>query len=139
MSSPEIGTGELIRSRSDRGQGSIEFVGTLPMMLAVLVILWQCALTGYTFALAGNAADKGVRAGTVSEMIWLPPFGRALACKKAAEEDLPGPWREDAYVNCGPEGDLVTADVRLKVPLLFPGGPSTGLTIPVESAAVREN
>ncbi|WOX22363.1 pilus assembly protein [Streptomyces solicathayae] len=138
MSSPGIGAGALTRSRDDRGQGTIEFVGTVPMMLAVLVILWQCALVGYTFSLAGNAADKGVRAGTVTDWIWVPG-GRELACEKAGEEDLPGPWREGADIDCWPDGDLVKATVNLKVPLLFPGGPKMDIRIPGESAAVREN
>ena len=79
MGSPEIRAGARTRSGDDRGQISIEFAGTFPLMLLVLVVLWQCALIGYTFSLAGNAADRGVRAGTVSERIWLPG-GREMAC-----------------------------------------------------------
>ncbi|WP_372454296.1 TadE/TadG family type IV pilus assembly protein [Streptomyces tardus] len=46
----------------DRGQATVEFLGMLPLILLVLVLCWQFVLVGYTFVLAGNAADKGARA-----------------------------------------------------------------------------
>ena len=48
----------------DLGQTAIEFVGVTPLIILLLAVLWQCALIGYTFSLAGNAADVGARAGT---------------------------------------------------------------------------
>jgi hypothetical protein len=96
------------RLRDDRGQSVIEFTGMVPIILVTLAVLWQSALVGYTFVLAGNAADKGV----------------------AAEEDLTGGW--SATVDCGPDGDLYTAEVALEVPLLFPG---VNLPITVEGRA----
>ncbi|KOG37521.1 hypothetical protein ADK38_47275, partial [Streptomyces varsoviensis] len=47
------------RLGGDRGQVAVEFVGVLPLILVVLVVVWQCVLVGYTYSLAGNAADKG--------------------------------------------------------------------------------
>ena len=137
MGSPEIRAGARTRSGDDRGQISIEFAGTFPLMLLVLVVLWQCALIGYTFSLAGNAADRGVRAGTVSERIWLPG-GREMACEDAGREDLPEEWRE-ADIDCWRDGDLVKAEVKLKIPVLFPGGPKVDIKVKGDSAAAREN
>ena len=55
------------RGRAGPGQTVIEFVGVVPLILLLLVALWQCALVGYTFVLAGNAADEGARAGAAAE------------------------------------------------------------------------
>jgi hypothetical protein len=106
-------TGPAPRIRDDRGQSAIEFTGMVPIILVTLAVLWQSALVGYTFVLAGNAADKAVAAGTRTE------GGGAAACAAAAEEDLTGGW--SAAVTCGQEGDLYKAEVLLEVPLLFPG------------------
>lgn len=101
---------------SDAGQVSIEFLGMTPLILLTLVLVWQAVLVGYTFTLAGNAADEAVRAGTAA-----PPGGaRQAACSAAGRKDLSAAWRGDATVSCGGSG-YVTADVSLKVPALFPG------------------
>ncbi|WP_093721308.1 TadE/TadG family type IV pilus assembly protein [Streptomyces sp. DI166] len=100
--------------RRDRGQVTIEFLGMTPLILLTLVLLWQCALLGYTFTLAANSADMAARAGTAAE-------DRQGACQAAGLEHLPGAWTGGAKVTCGESGGLVTADVHLKVPVLFPG------------------
>lgn len=122
-----------LRARDDRGQAAVEFTGLIPLILVTAILLWQAALVGYTFALAGNAADEAVRAGTVAEY----PQTRTAACKEAGEKNLPDAW--DSQIVCNEEGDLVEAQVDLDVPLLFPGSVSFGLTVPGRSAAVRES
>ncbi|MFI6104522.1 TadE family protein [Streptomyces sp. NPDC051310] len=112
----------------DRGQTVIEFTGTLPLILVTLALLWQAALVGYTFSLAGNAADKGVRAGTV---------GGAAACRAAAGEDMPGAWA--AEYDCGADGDLYRTTARVQVPLLFPGGFDLPISIDGEAAVPHED
>ncbi|MFI9152138.1 TadE/TadG family type IV pilus assembly protein [Streptomyces sp. NPDC053367] len=118
------------RRLGDRGQVTIEFLGMTPTILVTLVVLWQCVLVGYTYTLAGHAADEAVRAGTASE-------GQS-ACSEAGLADLPSAWEGGASVNCGGDGDYVTADVRLQVPILFPG--VIGFPLPVEghAGAVQE-
>ncbi|MEU0086547.1 pilus assembly protein [Streptomyces sp. NPDC006274] len=101
------------RASGDRGQSVIEFTGMVPIILVTLAVLWQSALVGYTFVLAGNAADKAVAAGARAD------GGGAAACARAAREDVTGGW--SAAVTCGEGGDLYTAEVALDVPLLFPG------------------
>jgi hypothetical protein len=122
-----------LRARDDRGQAAVEFTGLIPLILITAILLWQAALVGYTFALAGNAADEAVRAGTVAES----PQTRTDACREAGEQNLPDAWSAD--INCAEEGDLVKARVDLDVPLLFPGSVNFGLTVPGRSAAVRES
>ncbi|MBZ4318462.1 AAA family ATPase [Streptomyces huiliensis] len=92
----------------DRGQVAVEFAGIFPMILVALAVVWQCVLVGYTYSLAGHAADRAARAGAV---------GRD--CAEAARADLPGEWRTGA-IDCGREGDVYKATVKLKVPVLVP-------------------
>ncbi|OKI09764.1 septum formation initiator [Streptomyces sp. CB02923] len=116
----------------DRGQVSVEFLGLTPLILAVLVLLWQFVLVGYTYTLAAHSADKGARAGTATET------GGAGACAAAAKEDLPGAWAGSATVGCGAEGGLWKATVGLKVPVLFPGAGTFPWTVTGTAGAAEE-
>ncbi|MER5274745.1 TadE family protein [Streptomyces sp. NPDC002809] len=113
--SGSVSGGRRRRTRSDRGQTAIEFVGTLPLILVTLAVMWQAGLVCYTWVLAGNAADKGVRAAAVAES------SPESACRQAVREDVPDAWDTTALRCGGGFGDLVTAKVRVKVPLIFPG------------------
>ncbi|MFI5683758.1 TadE family protein [Streptomyces sp. NPDC051636] len=121
------------RPEGDRGQVSIEFLGMTPLILLTLVLMWQCVLVGYTFTLAGNAADEAARAGTAA-----PPAGsRQSACEQAGLKHLSAAWRGDASVKCSPAG-YVTADVEIKVPVLFPGLISFPVTVHGHAGTVEE-
>ncbi|GAB1337538.1 septum formation initiator [Streptomyces sp. E-15] len=121
------------RPGGDRGQVSVELLGMTPLILLTLVLVWQAVLAGYTFTLAGNAADEAVRAGTA-----VPPGERAGACREAALKHLPDAWRSGAGVPpCGGSG-YVTADVDLKVPVLFPGFIDFPVTVHGHAGAVEE-
>ncbi|WP_306189582.1 TadE/TadG family type IV pilus assembly protein [Streptomyces sp. MK5] len=125
-----VGAGRRLRLRlrSDSGQVAIEFLGMAPTIVITLVLLWQCVLLGYTYTLAGNAADEAVRAGAVGK-----------ACQQAGEKDLPGAWQDGADIACDGTGTgYVQATVRLKVPVLLPG--LIGFPIPVtgHAGAVEE-
>ncbi|MET9557339.1 TadE family protein [Streptomyces sp. NPDC006645] len=123
-----------LRARDDRGQAAVEFTGVIPLILVTAVLLWQAAMIGYTFSLAGNAADEAVRAGTVAEA----PRTRTDACREAGEKNLPEAWSAD--IHCQEDGDLVKAEVDLDIPFLFPGSINIPFTsVPGRSAAVRES
>ncbi|QMV21968.1 AAA family ATPase [Streptomyces sp. SCUT-3] len=115
----------------DRGQVAIETLGLTPMILAVLVVLWQFVLTGYTFTLAGNAADEAVRAAAAAE------GDPGAAADAAARAHLPGAW--NASVSTGSGGGMVTADVRLRVPVLFPGGVDFPFSVTGSAGAAQED
>lgn len=138
MSNPQIraderGTAAVrARLRDDRGQAAVEFTGMMPIILITAVMLWQAALVGYTFSLAGNAADEAVRAATAAD-----PGTRQQACQEAGEKHLPDAWASE--ITCDPGTELVTARVDLDVPLLFPGSINLPITIPGRSAAVKES
>ncbi|MEU5398613.1 TadE family protein [Streptomyces sp. NPDC005963] len=116
------------RLGDDRGQAAVEFTGTIPIILITIVLMWQAALTGYTFALAGNAADEAVRAGVV---------GGDGACQAAGQAHLPAAWQGPGF-SCGESGEHYRATVALDVPLLFPGV-SFSVTVRGEAAAPRED
>ncbi|UIX31120.1 AAA family ATPase [Streptomyces sp. GQFP] len=104
--------------RGDRGAVTLEFAGMFPLLLVVMSILWQCALYGYTYSLAGNAADEAARAATAAYA--LDSGGYEGACESAGGEHLPGAW-SGATIDCGPEGEVMKATVSAQVPLFFPG------------------
>ncbi|MFD4025096.1 TadE family protein [Streptomyces sp. NPDC058576] len=103
------------RDRRDRGQTAVEFLGMTPFIILIMLVLWECALIGYTFSLAGNAADVGARKGSGAE------FAPRAACEAGAMKDLPDAWRKAADVDCGGGSGLYEATVELKVPVLVPG------------------
>ncbi|MEU7643432.1 AAA family ATPase [Streptomyces huasconensis] len=101
----------------DRGAVTLEFAGMFPLLLAVVAILWQCALYGYTYSLAGNAADEAARAATAAYAVGEDGAG---ACSDAAQEHLPAAW-QDAEVSCTDGGLVWKARVSVDVPVFFPG------------------
>ncbi|MGW0701347.1 TadE/TadG family type IV pilus assembly protein [Streptomyces sp. NPDC002867] len=111
---------------------AVEFVGMLPLIAAVCVLLWQSALLGYTYIRAGNAADEGARQGAADA------YGQSSdqRCRSAAREDL-GSWNGD--IACGPaSGGMYAADVTLKVPVLFPGFVDFPFEVEGHASAVDE-
>ncbi|MFF9192124.1 MULTISPECIES: pilus assembly protein [Streptomyces] len=125
-----------LRDRSrwrDSGQVTVEFLGMLPTIIVTLVVLWQLVLVGYTFTLAGNAADEAVRAATAAER-----GARQGACEEAGRDKLPGAWEGGAGVDCGTAGGFVTADVEIRVPVLFPGTVSFPFDVRGHAGAVEE-
>lgn len=72
----------------DRGQVAIEFLGMTPLIILTLVLMWQFVLVGYTYTLAGNAADEAVRAGTAATR-----GEREAACQQAGLDKLSDAWK----------------------------------------------
>ncbi|MFI6939606.1 AAA family ATPase [Streptomyces sp. NPDC050418] len=122
------------RPRGDDGSVTLEFAGMAPVIFAVIAILWQCVLYGYTYSLAGNAADEGARAGAVAAVRGEDPV---VACERAARENLPGAWKDSFDAGCGREGDLYKANVSVDVPLFFPGF-DAGWSVDGEGGAIWE-
>jgi pilus assembly protein CpaE len=117
MDAPAEADGEsrglLSRLSGERGQTSVEFAGILPLLLVVIILLWQIGLVGYTFMLAGHAAREGARELAIDTTD--TKKDRPYADK--AVEDLPKAWRKGTTVD---RSDDQTVRVRIKVPILFP-------------------
>ncbi|MDT0452463.1 P-loop NTPase [Streptomyces hesseae] len=116
------------RFGGDRGQVAVEFVGILPLILVALAVVWQCVLVGYSYSLAGHAADKGARAGAV---------GRD--CAAAARADMPKSWHTEPSCGPGPAAGVYSASVRVKVPVLFPGAADWPWTVESTAGVARED
>lgn len=123
----------LVGRGRDRGQTAIEFLGVTPLIILLCVALWQCALIGYTFSLAANAADEAAHAGAISE------GSRGHACRDASEKNLPKVWREGMKrTNCDDSSGLYKATVKLRVPVLVPGVFNLPMTIEGNAASPLE-
>ncbi|KPH97473.1 response regulator receiver protein [Actinobacteria bacterium OK074] len=117
-SSPsDRGALSLRRRGGDRGSVTVEFAGMFPMVLAVMAILWECVLYGYTYSLAGNAADEAARAATAAYAV---DDDYQAQCATAGAKNLPAAWK-GADIVCAPDGTLMKATVTAQVPLFFPG------------------
>ncbi|MEU6081445.1 AAA family ATPase [Streptomyces sp. NPDC047108] len=115
----------------DSGQVAIEFLGMVPLIALVLILVWQCALLGYTYTLAGNAADEAARAATAAD--------GAGPCADVATDELPQGWQDSGpEINCFREPGLWKAEVGLKVPVLFPGAVDFPVTVWGEAGAAEE-
>ncbi|WP_328915797.1 MULTISPECIES: AAA family ATPase [unclassified Streptomyces] len=117
------------RMRGDRGQVTLETLGMTPVILITLILVWQAVLAGYTFTLAGNAADQAARAAAVGD-----------SAAEAARSDLPGAW---ASGMTGPDvrpadGGQIEVTLGLKVPVLFPGAIDFPITVHGHAATVDE-
>ncbi|WP_221347688.1 AAA family ATPase [Streptomyces beigongshangae] len=131
--SSDKGSLSLRRKGGDRGAVTLEFAGMFPILLVVMAILWQCVLYGYTYSLAGNAADEAARAATAAYAVDGDVGG---ACGTAGGEHLPGAW-DGASISCGVEGQVMKATVTAQVPLFFPGF-DAGWTVDAEAGAALE-
>ena len=94
------------RRDSERGQASVEFLGTLPAALLVLLVAWQLVLAGQATWLAGNAARVAARAQAVD--------GDPAAAARGA---LPSYLRRRLQVAADERGGRV--DVRVHVPFVL--------------------
>ena len=92
--------------RDERGQASIEFVGLLPLVLAVLVGAMQVMILAYTAHAASEAARDGARAYSLDQ-----------APEAAARNSLPGAIALVGVSTYGPNhGVRVTVEAP---PMLF--------------------
>lgn len=111
------------RVSSERGSIAAEFVGLILPIFAVLMLVWQFILTGYTIVQANRAADDGARYLAI-ERPHDDADGNELRdlIQDAAEARLHGHWRRQMSVT-----DVVTAseqeevEVQIDVPMLAPG------------------
>ena len=69
-----------------------------PLIIVTLVLVWQFVLLGYTYTLAGNAADEAVRAATAARA-----GGAGGGVPAGGTDKLPGAWQAAPTVSCGGE------------------------------------
>ncbi|MFZ3559536.1 AAA family ATPase [Streptomyces sp. BH055] len=127
-------SGRRARRRGDKGAVTLEFAAMFPLVLVVMGLMWQCVLWGYTYSLAGNAADEAARAATSAYASGADGQG---ACDAAGRKNLPGAW-QGADISCPDSSGVVTqATVTVDVPLFFPGV-NPGWKVTGEAGAATE-
>ena len=98
---------EHLEDRGERGQASVELIGSIPALLVAVLIAVQLVAAGHALWSAALASRAGARASLV---------GRDPA--RAARLALPRLLRDGAKVSDGRE-----VSVRVAVPRLLPGLP----------------
>jgi pilus assembly protein CpaE len=126
---PERSKSIAARFAGESGQATIETVGILPMLLLLLIVLWQIVLVGMTFVFSGHAARAGARAFAVGQ-----------DARQAALNAIPGEWGGDT-THVTPQLPQSTSDpqdiegsvtVSMCVPVLIPG---TGCAVRIPTIA----
>jgi pilus assembly protein CpaE len=113
------GRGLIARLGGERGQSSAEAMGLVPVLLLFVLALWQLGLVGYTYVLAGHAAQEGARMMAVNPTDGEPDDAAYKKIRTRAMGEVPKAWRGDAEVRV--PDDQSTVAVRLKVPVVVPG------------------
>lgn len=96
------------KSRANHGQANIEFVGTVPVVLLVLALVWQLVLAGQTAWMTSNAARVAARAQAV---------GRNP--EQAARSALPGYLEKKLVVKGSKKDGDGSVSVKVTMPLLL--------------------
>ncbi len=95
-----------------------------PILLVTVLLLWQIAITGYTYVAAGHAAREGARELATDPTDPADEKGMSQnerdkqPYRVAARNDLQHAWRGSSEVELRGK---VTVSVRLSVPVLIPG------------------
>jgi len=103
-----------VRLRDESGQASVELLGLLPYLLVAGLFVWQLLLATWAVTSASNAARTGSRVEA-----------RGGDGRKAALDALDAALREHARSRIAGE----RAEVRVRIPLLFPGLSTRDLTV----------
>ncbi len=99
-------------SRGESGQAALEFTGMFPVVMLLVLLLWQVGLTAVSLALTGHAADEAARAAAVGGDV------------SSALDTVPSWFAQDMTVSRTPGGDAVR--VHTNLPILSPGFTATG-------------
>ncbi len=116
----------LFSRGDDSGSAIVELLGMAPFALALLLVLWQVVIIGWTYTMGEHAVREGARelavAGLVGEQV-----------EQVVRDELPASMRDGVSISTG--ASTVSADIR--VPLLAPRW-MTPWTITVQQGTVRE-
>ena len=109
----------------DSGQGTLELVGLFPLILLVLLFIWQAVLMGIGAHYAANSAQEGARAAAVGGDV-----------DQAARAAVPASFAKDMSVVRSPGGSRVT--VHIRPPLFMLGAKPLDVDLSASSSTVSE-
>ncbi|MFE5511188.1 TadE/TadG family type IV pilus assembly protein [Streptomyces sp. NPDC056529] len=99
--------------RDDRGQAALEFLGWLPVLLLVGLLVVQLGLGAFAAQQAGTAARAAAR-------VVADPDAETSA-QQAAQEAVSGWLADGTHADENDWGDGVTVIVTVEVPSVIPG------------------
>lgn len=112
---------------AEDGQATLEFVGTIWLVITLMVVMWQVALWGVSAAYTSHAADEAAREAGIGSSI--------EQVTHEAEDSVPKWFRSDMHVTRTASG---TVKVRSELPILLPAVSVDGLSFTSEVEVVEE-
>jgi pilus assembly protein CpaE len=113
---------------AEDGQATLEFVGTIWLVITLMVVMWQVALWGVSAAYTSHAADEAAREAGIGSSIEKITY--------EAENSVPRFFRSDMHVTRTASG---TVKVRSELPILLPAVSVDGLSFTSEVEVVEED
>ena len=121
---PEPSRSRRRRGRdAEEGQAALEFTGMFPLVVLLVLLVWQVGLTTAALALTGHAADEGARHAALGQDVT-----RAL--------DTVPSWFARSMTVTESGADVVR--VRTELPILVPGFSPAGWSFTSEVGVVDE-
>src|SRR6185437_12038482 len=115
---PERSKSIAARFAGESGQATIETVGVLPLLLLLLIVLWQIVLVGMTFVFSGHAARAGARAFAVGDPVRHAALG---AVPEVWAGDSTQVTQQQPKSTSDPQDIEGSVTVSMCVPVLVPG------------------
>ncbi|GLZ08942.1 septum formation initiator [Actinomadura sp. NBRC 104412] len=81
--------------RGDRGVALTEFAGIFPMIVFLILLVWEIALVGLTSMFTSHAANEAARA--VAVLGYDTPQARAEVRRRTVQR-VPSPWKPDRHL-----------------------------------------
>lgn len=100
------------RGGRDKGAAMTEFMGIIPFIGIVVLLIWQVVLVGLTSMYASHAANEGAREAAVTSCS--NPGVRARAVAR-----ISGHWASPQHISVVCRGDIVRVTIRM--PWVMPG------------------
>lgn len=120
------------RVRGEAGQTTIETVSLAPLLLLILVFVWQVILVGMGAVVAAHAANEAASRAAVGDA--------PAEVERAALARVPAPWADRAEVRYGCGGGVCDdrVVVEIGVPVVLPGVLYAPWEIETEARVVHE-
>jgi pilus assembly protein CpaE len=83
------------KGKGDRGAAFTEFVGIFPLIVFLILLVWQVSLVGLTSMFTGHAANEAARA--VAVLGYDTPQAQAEVRRRTVQR-VPGAWKPDEHL-----------------------------------------
>jgi pilus assembly protein CpaE len=100
------------RLSDERGVEIVEFLGIMPLLLMIGLIIWQFLIVGHTMLITESAAREGARAAAAHKDCNFAVY-KAIGLKA-----IPIYWPDIQCGRCSGSGGPVEVTVRLRIPIV---------------------